>query len=108
MPLAQAFTMIETRVAPYVGAVLVSIGSLLIATLWIPYGIVLMGILICGLIEALRRTRKREQSAQISERCTQRRFERLFDASPLPLSLSTLEDRKVVAVNDAYLKMFGV
>jgi PAS domain S-box-containing protein len=66
------------------------------------------GAVISALIEALQRSRRRERAAGIMERCTQRRFERLFHASPLPLSLSKLEDRTVIAVNDAYLKMFGV
>jgi two-component system cell cycle sensor histidine kinase/response regulator CckA len=35
-------------------------------------------------------------------------FSKMFEGSPVPMSLSGLDDRRVVEVNDAYLETFGV
>ena len=66
------------------------------------------GAFIWFVVEALQRSRAREQLSRAAERTSQRRFEQLFHASPLALSLSAMSDRRIVEVNDAYLRMFGV
>lgn len=66
------------------------------------------GALLSFVIEALHRSRRRERNARIAERGSQRRFQQLFDASPVALSVSELDDRRVLEVNDAYLRLFGV
>jgi PAS domain S-box-containing protein len=36
-----------------------------------------------------------------------KRFERAFEVSPDPMSLSTVAEGRIVKVNDAFLKVFG-
>jgi PAS domain S-box-containing protein len=66
------------------------------------------GAMISFVIELLHRSRRQERIARLAEQGSQRRFQQLFHASPVALSLSSLEDGHVLEVNDAYLRTFGI
>ena len=50
-------------------------------------------------------TERRQAEARL--RASETRFARAFNASPIPISISTLEERRYINVNDAWLRVMG-
>jgi PAS domain S-box-containing protein len=74
------------------------------------YGIAVLAVVVATVIVVvvLRRCRARERLAMLSQATSERRFQQLFHASPVALSLSRIgDDRRVLEVNGAYLTTFG-
>jgi two-component system sensor histidine kinase/response regulator len=55
----------------------------------------------------LQRNVSERESAEATLRQSEERFARVFHASPLPISISTLAEGRFIEVNEAYLKLFG-
>ncbi|CAN5922348.1 hypothetical protein BH11MYX3_BH11MYX3_03500 [soil metagenome] len=73
-----------------------------------PVAFLLVGTTMTMVIDALRRARITAARHQRVAEHSSRQFLRLFEASPMPKSLSQIPDGVVIAVNSAYLRLFGV
>jgi PAS domain S-box-containing protein len=70
--------------------------------------ILVVGLVITLLMEELRRARRRERKNREAQDRATRRLSDVFQSCPVAMSLSRLDDGKVVQINDAYARRFGV